>query len=267
MAWGDLAIDSQSLELTPSLQQGLIAISVLASVSFISSSILFLYLSYKLLWHLCLRKRTSSTGAPSSAEATQQPKSFQQRVDFALGIDGIFAEHDDHDLTERERHVDRSRRASSFFEGAKNTSRRQRRQPPNQFLILIFNLLLADMHQGLAFMLNVEWLRYDLIRVGTPTCFAQGFFVSTGDLASSCFITTIAVHTYLSVVQRYTIPHRVLYLAIVSVWVFVYVISSIPIATTQNGAEHGGFFVRAGAWVSLSPPPFPDVFHICLCHQ
>ena len=79
------------------------------------------------------------------------------------------------------------------------------RQPPNQFLILILNLLLADMHQGVAFLLNAEWLRRGAITVGTPTCFAQGLFISTGDLASSLFITAIAVHTYFSVILTYQI--------------------------------------------------------------
>lgn len=40
----------------------------------------------------------------------------------------------------------------------------------NQFVILIFNLLIADVQQSLAFLLNIQWLRVGAVVVGTPTC-------------------------------------------------------------------------------------------------
>src|SRR4051794_16700157 len=54
----------------------------------------------------------------------------------------------------------------------------------NQFVILIFNLLWADIQQALAFLLNVEWLRLGSLKIDNPVCFAQGLLVSTGDLGS-----------------------------------------------------------------------------------
>ncbi|KAI0022179.1 hypothetical protein F4780DRAFT_205989 [Xylariomycetidae sp. FL0641] len=119
---------------------------------------------------------------------------------------------------------------------------------PNQFLVLIFNLLLADLHQSTAFLLSSSWVAQDRIMVGTPACFVQGFFVSTGDLASSCFITAVAVHTYLSVVAGRRLPQTHLYCGIAALWIFTYAISLLPVAATRNGAAHGGWFVRAGAW-------------------
>jgi hypothetical protein len=56
----------------------------------------------------------------------------------------------------------------------------------NQFLLLIYNLLLADIQQSLAFLLPARWLIEDRINVDTSTCWAQGWFVSTGDLGSAC---------------------------------------------------------------------------------
>jgi hypothetical protein len=44
----------------------------------------------------------------------------------------------------------------------------------NQFIVLIYNLLLADLQQSLAFLLNAQWLAQDGIQVGTTTCWAQG---------------------------------------------------------------------------------------------
>jgi len=52
----------------------------------------------------------------------------------------------------------------------------------NQFAVLIFNLLWADIQQSLAFLLNIEWLRLDSVVVDNPICFTQGWLVSTGDL-------------------------------------------------------------------------------------
>lgn len=40
----------------------------------------------------------------------------------------------------------------------------------NQFVVLIFNLLIADVQQSLAFLLNIEWLRVGSVAVGTPIC-------------------------------------------------------------------------------------------------
>jgi hypothetical protein len=46
---------------------------------------------------------------------------------------------------------------------------------PNQFVILIYNLVLADFQQSLAFLLNARWLVEDGVMVGTSTCWAQGW--------------------------------------------------------------------------------------------
>ncbi|KAF7554524.1 hypothetical protein G7Z17_g2854 [Cylindrodendrum hubeiense] len=229
MAWGDLAVESQTLSpLPPNLRSGLTAITVLAFISFFSSAILFFYLFYKLAtWHFFLKNRRESE--------VQQTGSFQKAVDFTLGIDGIFTESDNNNKTDGQ--------APQLDATVQHAPKH-----PNQFLVLIVNLLLADMHQGVAFFLNVEWLRRDAVVAGTASCFTQGLFVSLGDLSSSMFITAIAIHTYLSVVNRRRVQQKVLYLFIASIWVFVYAISFLPIAGTRGGAEYGGFFVRAGSW-------------------
>lgn len=43
----------------------------------------------------------------------------------------------------------------------------------NQFVILIVNLLIADVQQSLAFLLNIEWLRVGSVVVGTPICVSE----------------------------------------------------------------------------------------------
>lgn len=127
---------------------------------------------------------------------------------------------------------------------------RIRDDPPNQFLVLILNLLFADAQQAMAFLLNASWLGRNAVVVGNSMCWAQGWFVSTGDLSSSIFITMIAVHTYLSVCHGYRMQTWVFYLMITFGWLFNYFMAILGIIITKNGADTGGFYVRAGAWVS-----------------
>jgi hypothetical protein len=51
----------------------------------------------------------------------------------------------------------------------------RRGKAPNQFVILIYNLVLADIQQSVAFLLNLEWLAGNAITVGTKTCWAQAW--------------------------------------------------------------------------------------------
>ncbi|UNI22406.1 hypothetical protein JDV02_008297 [Purpureocillium takamizusanense] len=240
-SWGLLKPEGRTLApLGLSLRRGLIAITVLALVSFIASATLFLYLSYKIiLWRFFMRH--------PPARETQNPRlrnALQPTVNFRLGIDDIFPDG-------QGPQAESSVAAQALHQSSESPlppSSCSKNPPPNQFLVLIYNLFLADMHQSLAFLLNTAWLQRDGIMVGTTTCWSQGFFVSTGDLSSSMFIMAIAFHTYMSVVQNRRPSHKLLYLLIVLIWIFVYAISLLPVGTTRNGRDAGGFFVRAGAW-------------------
>lgn len=228
-------LEPESSDLTPlptSHRQGLIAVAVLASISFFSSAIVLLYLTVKLIrWHIATRWRRNSSGSTP--------------VDLSLGIAERHFTGDNHD---------------ECHQPPRNN--KKKKPYPNQFLVLIYNLLLADLHQAAAFLLNAVWISKNGIEVRSPACFAQGWLVSTGDLASSCFITAIALHTYLAVVWHYKPPQRALYFTIVGLWIFDYLLAFLGPITTQNGRVHGGFYVRAAAWVSVihhssNNPPFP----------
>ncbi|KAI1336616.1 G protein-coupled glucose receptor regulating Gpa2-domain-containing protein [Xylariaceae sp. FL0016] len=212
--------------LTPGLHIGLIAVASFAFLSFFSALSLFVYLSYKLIsWHIGVSQRRPLVDAASA------------RRNFTLGIDDLAADGE----------ARKSANVTGYAEPAMAV-----RKPPNQFLVLVFNLVLADLHQATAFLLSSAWVARDGIVVGTPTCFAQGLFDSNGDLSSSYFISAVAIHTYLSVVRGYRPPQRVLNGCIVGIWVFVYMMSLLPIAVTRNGADMGGYFVRAGPWCWIS---------------
>lgn len=242
-SWGALKPDGRTLTpLHSSLRQGLIAITLLALISFVASATLFLYLSYKLiLWRFFIRDHPARDAQHPALRNASQPT-----ANFTLGIDDIFPEGQ----APSSESADGQPQQKQPPEPAPPPPR-PKTPPPNQFLVLIYNLFLADMHQSLAFLLNTAWLQQDGIIVGSTTCWSQGFFVSTGDLSSSMFIMAIAFHTYMSVVQNRRPSHRVLYVSVGLIWLFVYAISLLPVGITQNGREAGGFFVRAGAWVSV----------------
>lgn len=216
-----LPLDPVSDDLSPLPnvhRQGLIAIAALAALSFTTSAVVLLYLTVKLVrWYLRIRKQTRK----AAAEPASPP------VDLALGL------------------------AESLYvaDGSKPQPPKRKRPHPNQFLILIYNLLLADIHQSASFMLNAVWVGRDGIQVRTTTCWVQAWLIQTGDVASSLFITAVAVHTYLAIVRNYTPPQWAIYTACVGLWLFNYLLMVLGIAITDNGKEYGGFFVRATAWV------------------
>ncbi|KAF2132215.1 integral membrane protein-like protein [Dothidotthia symphoricarpi CBS 119687] len=113
----------------------------------------------------------------------------------------------------------------------------------NQFVILIFNLLWADIHQALAFLLNVEWLRLGSVVVENPICFAQGWLVSTGDLGSGVWCFAIGLHTFASVILEFRLSPRYFYASVIALWVFILGVSSIGV-----GMYGTDLYVRSGVW-------------------
>lgn len=117
---------------------------------------------------------------------------------------------------------------------------------PNQFLFLIFNLALADIQQSLAFLLNSSWLAQNGVFVNSSTCFAQGWFVSTGDLASGVWCLAIGVHTFADLILNFRLTTGKFVAVIASLWTFVYACAIIGVAMHPKD-----YYVRAGAWVSF----------------
>lgn len=113
----------------------------------------------------------------------------------------------------------------------------------NQFVILIFNLLWADIQQSLAFLLNVEWLRIGSVEIQNPICFAQGWLVSTGDLGSGVWCFAIGLHTFASIILDFRLRPRYFYLTVFFLWVFILGVSSIGIGLHPNN-----LYVRSGVW-------------------
>ncbi|KAK1985688.1 G protein-coupled glucose receptor regulating Gpa2-domain-containing protein [Colletotrichum cereale] len=214
--------------LPPVLRNGLAVVATMGFLSFFTSLGLLAFLTYKLIsWH---------NGPPNPRREDLVVKVESPRpADAAFVIPNNWVA-----ATEAEAAAERATK--------ENWWRRAINEPPNQFLVLIFNLLLADIQQALAFLLNVQWLTRNAIEVGTSTCWTQGWFVSTGDLASSVFITGIAIHTYVSIISNKKIPTWTFHTAIAMMWIFVYGTGILAVIVTANGKTEGGLYVRAGAW-------------------
>ncbi|EAU34816.1 conserved hypothetical protein [Aspergillus terreus NIH2624] len=113
----------------------------------------------------------------------------------------------------------------------------------NQYVILIYNLVLADLQQSLAFLICIKWIVEDKITASSSACFLQGFWLQVGDPSSGLFVLAIAFHTFLLVTMGHKLSHRVFVAFVVGLWGFVAVLVIIPIAS------HGRYvFIPSGAW-------------------
>lgn len=225
--------------LPPVLRRGLTAVVVFSFLSFVACAAVLVYLLYKLVrWNF----RPLGPG------------------DLTACKDGNLTSNAGHQLPDEHLCPSPGRAEQQRPADVRSALRRIRVDPPNQFLVLMLNLLFADLQQALAFLLNVKWLAQDALRIDTRTCWAQGWFITAGDLAASVFISIIAAHTYLAVVRGYRLPFWAFHTIIAVGWVFTYGLALLAVIITENGAGHGGLFVRAGAWVSSPPYPFFSLF-------
>jgi hypothetical protein len=116
----------------------------------------------------------------------------------------------------------------------------------NQYIVLIYNLILADFLQSLAFVMCIRWVSEDAIRTGTAACILQGLLVQAGDPGSGLFVMTIAAHTFLLVTSGKLVPHKWFAAGVVGVWVFLAILTIIPVAS-----QGVAVFTPSGAWVSF----------------
>lgn len=115
----------------------------------------------------------------------------------------------------------------------------------NQYVLLIYNLLLADLQQSLSFLISFHWISEGKMLAPSSACFGQAWLVQIGDISSGMFVFAIALHTFFSVVKGRQLPFRVFLICTMVIW-------GISLMLTVLGpALHGNeYFTAAGAWVS-----------------
>lgn len=117
----------------------------------------------------------------------------------------------------------------------------------NQCIILLSNLLVADVFQALSFSISFTWFWEDGILAPSGYCYAQAGFLNFGDLASGAFVTTMALHTAYLVVKKRSVPQKVFRRSIPGIWFMAFFL------TIAGPLAHGSdFYARAGNWVSHS---------------
>ncbi|CRG91177.1 hypothetical protein PISL3812_08225 [Talaromyces islandicus] len=113
----------------------------------------------------------------------------------------------------------------------------------NQYIILIYNLLLADLQQSLGFIICIHFVRNNAIHAGTAACFLQGLWLQVGDPGSGLFVMAIAAHTFMLVTFGKKLAHKWFVTAVIGVWCFLAIIVAIPIAI--HGVD---VMIPSGAW-------------------
>jgi G protein-coupled glucose receptor regulating Gpa2 len=118
----------------------------------------------------------------------------------------------------------------------------------NQYVILIYNLLLADLQQALGFLITLNWLNLGSIDSASTTCFAQGWLINMGDVSSGFFVFAIALHTWYSVVLGRKLTYPVFTSGILAIWAFGFLLTVVgPIMRGPH------FYSNTTAWVRISP--------------
>jgi hypothetical protein len=118
----------------------------------------------------------------------------------------------------------------------------------NQYVILIYNLLLADFQQAISFLFTIHWLRIGKIDSPSAACFAQAWLLNMGDVSSGIFVLAIAAHTWYSVVLGRKLQYTYFTIGILAIWAFAFLLTVLGPST-----KGPNFFARTNAWASIPP--------------
>ncbi|KAI0139274.1 hypothetical protein BJ166DRAFT_125834 [Pestalotiopsis sp. NC0098] len=227
------------------LRSALIAVTTLAFLSFVSTAFLVIYITYRLIrWDRVVQQ----TKQQEVEERARRHTELDGTNDLSLGLE--------------ERHyVYLKAKMPTPTNSEPPTPRLEKDQAQEQtkhtrwnpVLMLIYNLLCANLIEAMAFLLSVVWVKQDGIFVPTAACWAQGWFMQVGKLVCSGMLVLISVNTYTTVVKGYKLPRTLIYTLTATVWIIAFAFPLAGILGSHNGAEHGGFYSRAGAWCWVNP--------------
>ncbi|OHE95010.1 integral membrane protein [Colletotrichum orchidophilum] len=228
-------------------RRGLIILTSFSLLSAIATTVLWLFITYKLLAH----RKTRS--APRERSTRAQDAEITDLPDLSLGLDAPCAETSGFARLEE---LDRLAAAQEQAAEAATEDRYEQEveETRNPFPILIYNLLLADMMEAIAYALSIAWVSADGIFAPSPVCWAQGWLGSTSNLAASLFLAVISINTFLTVGLGYKPPPWTVYTSIVILWVFDFGINGAGAIYTQlhPAVPQESFFMRANVWCWIS---------------
>ncbi|CAN8100557.1 unnamed protein product [Discula destructiva] len=124
----------------------------------------------------------------------------------------------------------------------------RREKPPNPLLLLIYNLLAADMTLSAAYTTGIGWLAVDGIIAPSRICAAQGWIVSFGCLTTSGVLFAISILSYLNIIRGYKPTTRDVIIASTTIWTLSVLLSSIGPMYHQSLSFYG----RETTWCWIS---------------
>lgn len=101
----------------------------------------------------------------------------------------------------------------------------------NQCVILILNLLLADLLQSMALSISFHWLHVGSILAPSAPCSLQAWLLHSGDVSSGLFVLAIAVQTSLTTLAETEISSRIFFSAVALLWLLTFLLASLGVAT------------------------------------
>ncbi|KAK6850139.1 G protein-coupled glucose receptor regulating Gpa2-domain-containing protein [Apiospora arundinis] len=244
------------------LRKGLIAVTVVSLVSFVSAGSLFTYILYKALvdFRQCRRRQRQLRERP---DETRSEISLDLSLSLPIQrqIEGspdnlIVARNNStrsNNTTNTTTNNDNSHRATEASQTATAQICRGCQPYRNPFPFLILSILGAECNTALGFSLNLSWVLRNGIIVGTPACALQGWLNSMGILTSSISFMFMATCNYLAIVWGFRPQNKNIFLCNMLAWVFSIALVCGAIISTKNGEEFGGWYVRANAWCWVNP--------------
>lgn len=116
----------------------------------------------------------------------------------------------------------------------------------NQYVLLIYNLLLADVQQAAAFTIAYHWAKERVVIHPSAACVLQGWWIQVADPGSGLWVLAIAVHTTAVVMTGRQLAYRSFVFCIIGLWMFIILLGLIPVGL------HGPntFVISESGWVS-----------------
>lgn len=115
----------------------------------------------------------------------------------------------------------------------------------NQYVVLIYNLVLADLQQAVGFLICLVWVSTGKSQYHTAACYLQGWWIQTADAGSGLFVLAIAIHTATVVFRGRQLPKRIFCGVILALWSFILVLGFIPVGLYGKNV----FVVTEAGWV------------------
>ncbi|KAK1573112.1 uncharacterized protein LY79DRAFT_594104 [Colletotrichum navitas] len=218
-------------------RRGLIILTSFSFLSAATTSLLWLFITYKFLSYR--RLKWAHTRREKELRGNYSTIGLP---DLTLGIDAPCAGGTGFSrLTELDSNEAQSKRPEEQEE------KREEVEVRSPFPILVYNLLLADMMEAVAYALSIYWVASDGIIAPSPVCWAQGWLGSTSNLAASLFLSAISVNTFLTVGLGYKLQPWTVYATVIALWVFDFGINGAGVITSvlHPATPNESFFMRA----------------------